>query len=77
MSDTKRVSRSFKNRWHSDKDGKKLSLKAFARKLLAEGDAMAESWFSYKKGLLNQSRKPENVTRANLERQASKSARGK
>ena len=38
-----------KSRWH--KEGKGMSLKQFARKLMASGDEVAEKWFLLKKGL--------------------------
>ncbi len=41
-----------KLRWR--KEGKGLSLKQFARKLVDAGDSMATTWFDMKKGLYNQ-----------------------
>lgn len=38
-----------KNKWR--KEGRGFSLKKFARKLVAEGDALAQEWFDNKKGL--------------------------
>lgn len=43
-----------KDRWH--KEGKGLSLKQFARKLLAAGDKVAEDWFNHKKGYFTNNR---------------------
>lgn len=50
MSETSKrsgVGLQLKTRWH--KEGKGLSLKQFARKLVAEGDTVAKSWFDNKK----------------------------
>lgn len=64
-----------KARWH--KEGKSLSLKQFARKLVAAGDKMAQDWFDHKKGLLNQGRSDSTKARIASEKQASKAARRK
>jgi hypothetical protein len=59
------------------KAGAHLSLKAFARKLKAEGDSLAEDWFSHKLGALNETRSNKNQARVQLERSATKSSRSK
>jgi len=69
------VSVKLKKEWTRTKTD--LSLREFARKLLKEGQAWVEAWFENKKGICNAARKPENVTRANLERNATKMARKK
>jgi len=43
-----------KARWHQEGNG--LSLKQFARKLVATGDQVAMTWFDLKKGFHNTSR---------------------
>jgi hypothetical protein len=72
MSDNKSVGLQLKNRWRNE--GKGVSLKQFARKLLAAGDSTAQEWFDRKKGLLNQDRSDKNKQRVSAEKQASKSA---
>ena len=64
-----------KSRWH--KEGKGLSLKQFARKLVAEGDKTAQDWFEHKKGILNQGRTDAKRSKIAAEKQASKAARRK
>ena len=64
-----------KSRWH--KEGKGLSLKQFARKLVASGDKLAQDWFDSKRGLMNQSRTDKNKQRLLLEKQATKASRRK
>jgi hypothetical protein len=54
-----------------------LSLKQFARKLVASGDPIAKEWFEHKKGSENQARSDKNAARISLERTASKAARRK
>ena len=73
MSDKKSVMKAFKKRWKTE--GKGTSLKRFARFL--KDDPQAQTWFLNKKGACNQERKPENLTKARLEAQATKSARKK
>lgn len=63
-----------KNRWHQ-REGKKVSLKAFARKLAAEGDQVAKDWLAHKAGSLNQKRSEKNVARVALEKAATKLAK--
>lgn len=64
-----------KARWH--KEGKGLSLKQFARKLVAAGDKLAQDWFDHKKGILNQGRTDTKRAKIAAEKQASKAARRK
>lgn len=64
-----------KKRWHSEQTGKRLSLRAFARKLVAEGDQVAKDWFAHKAGSLNQARSEKNVARIQLEKSATKLAK--
>lgn len=75
MSEKLGVSAKLKKRWK--KEGKNLSLRHFARKLLKDGDKMASDWFDFKAGALNESRSEKNVTRINLESQATKAAKRK
>jgi len=65
-----------KKMWKANLVGK-LSLKRYARQLLASGDATAKDWFACKNGAMNDKRSDANKTRASLERQASKAARRK
>lgn len=53
------------------------SLKAFARKLLAAGDATAKAWFDNKHGKTRTRRSEENASKAKLLAQATKAARSK
>lgn len=71
----KSMSKKVKKAWTASKSN--LSLKEFARKLVADGETWVENWFLNKKGACKASRKPENVTRANMERSATKAARTK
>lgn len=64
-----------KARWH--REGKGMSLKQFARKLVASGDKVAQDWFDHKKGSLNQSRTDANKTRVAAEKAATKANRRK
>jgi hypothetical protein len=64
-----------KARWH--KEGRGLSLKQFARKLVAAGDKMAETWFELKRGLYNQERTEKNKNIAFASAQATKNAKRK
>lgn len=64
-----------KARWH--KEGNGLSLKQFARKLVAEGDQVAQTWFEHKQGLLNKGRTESKKTMIALQKQATKNARRK
>lgn len=66
------VGHTLKTRWH--KEGRGFSLKQFARKLLAEGDQLAQDWFDRKRGLSNQDRSDKNKQRIAAEKQASKTA---
>lgn len=61
-----------KNRWR--KEGRGFSLKQFARKLVSEGDSLAQDWFDRKKGLNDQARSASNQQRIAAEKQASKSS---
>jgi hypothetical protein len=54
-----------------------LSLKAFARGLVKQGDKTAEDWMAHKKGSLNTKRTDKSMARIALERMASKAARKK
>ena len=54
-----------------------ISLKAYARKLLKEGDALAKSWFANKLGKNNQKRSEKNATEAKLAGAATKTAKRK
>lgn len=60
-----------KNRWR--KEGRAFSLKQFARKLVSEGDSLAQDWFDWKKGINDQARSAANQQRIAAEKQASKS----
>jgi hypothetical protein len=62
-----------KRRWH--KEGRQGSLKAFARKLVSEGDQVAKDWFDCKKGALNAERSDKNRSRMDQERSATKMSR--
>ncbi|NBW58606.1 hypothetical protein EBR43_12695 [bacterium] len=64
-----------KNRWR--KEGRGFSLKQFARKLIAEGDSLAQEWLDLKKGLADQERSAANKQRVAAEKQASKSSKRK
>jgi hypothetical protein len=64
-----------KARWH--KEGRGLSLKQFARKLVAAGDTVASTWFEMKRGLHNQERTEKNINIARASAQATKNSRGK
>lgn len=64
-----------KARWH--KEGKGLSLKQYARKLVAAGDQVAQDWFEHKKGVLNQGRSDAAKKRIAEQKAASKTARRK
>lgn len=64
-----------KARWH--KEGNGLSLKQFARKLVAEGDGVAQTWFDCKKGLFNKSRTDSKKATISAQKQATKNARRK
>jgi hypothetical protein len=62
-----------KNLWH--KEGQKLSLKAFARKMAAEGNQSAKDWFECKKGALNLERSDKNRARIETEGVATRAAK--
>ena len=64
-----------KQQWHTAKT--RLSLKAFARGLVKQGDQTAVDWFEHKGGSLNEKRNDKNNARVILERMASKAARRK
>lgn len=66
---------SLKNRWR--KEGNGLSLKTFARKLVADGDQIAKDWFECKAGALNQERSDKNKARIETESVATKTAKRK
>jgi hypothetical protein len=61
-----------KARWR--KEGRGMSLKKFARKLVSEGDQLAKDWLEVKSGALNDSRSDKNKQRISAEKQASKQA---
>ena len=65
------VGQTLKNRWR--KEGKGLSLKQFARKLVASGDSVAQEWFDRKHGLMDLDRSDKNKARIMQEKQAAKS----
>jgi len=67
---TATASQAIKALWHEN--GKKLSLKRYARKLLADGNAVAQEWFSNKAGGTNAARSDQNKAKAQLASQASK-----
>ncbi len=48
------VGQQLKARWH--KEGRGLSLKQFARKLVAAGDSVAQTWFDQKRGLYSRTK---------------------
>lgn len=52
-------------------------LKAFARKLMIEGDKDATDWFAAKAGGLNLNRSKEKMKRINEEKLATKNAKSK
>lgn len=64
-----------KARWH--KEGRGLSLKQFARKLVAAGDTVASTWFEMKRGLHNQERTEKNINIAKASALSTKNARRK
>lgn len=68
------AAKTIKKRWHQQ-EGKKVSLKAFARKLADEGDQVAKDWLAHKSGSLNQKRSEKNVARVALEKSATKLAK--
>ena len=75
---TASTSSKLKKLWvEAKKTASHLSLKAFARKLMASGDSLAGDWFAHKKGALNDTRSEKNLVRVQLERAATKSARRK
>lgn len=69
------IGQKLKSRWH--KEGKGLSLKQFARKLVESGDETAKEWFDHKKGLFNKGRSDSKKIRISAEKLASKNARRK
>lgn len=73
MSSNEKASRSLKAR-HT-KEGKGLSLKEFARRLIKAGDPVAKNWLANKKGASNQKKDEKNKIRISAERVASKNAR--
>lgn len=88
MSETKGTAgKLMKRRWHTahfklvNKELEPLpdalSLKAFARQLLKDGDPLAKDWFDCKKGVLNQERSSTNKIRVTAEKLATKTARKK
>ena len=64
-----------KQRWALE--GKGMSLKAFARKLLKAGDELVSDWFAHKEGVLNQDRTAANRQKADEANRASKAAKRK
>lgn len=54
-----------------------ISLKAYARQLLKEGDALAKSWFANKSGKNRDKRTEKNATEAKLAGAATKTAKRK
>lgn len=67
-----------KERWYKEraKVGK-LSLRAFARQLVKDGDTIAKDWFDNKAGLNNQARSAANVQMAKTCASATKLSRKK
>jgi hypothetical protein len=57
--------------------GPPVSLKAFARTLLKEGDPVAKEWFANKRGAKNQKRSDANIKAAMEARTATKAAKRK
>jgi hypothetical protein len=72
---TSTPSLTLKQMWAQSKS--KISLKAFARLQVKEGNELAKTWFSNKSGSLNEKRNDKNVARVMAERQATKSSRSK
>lgn len=70
---TATAGKAIKHLWY--KEGKGLSLKAFARKLVAEDNQTAKDWFEHKEGALNLSRSDKNRARVDVEKAATKSAK--
>jgi hypothetical protein len=64
-----------KQMWAQSKS--KLSLKAFARLQVKEGNEIAKNWFSNKAGSLNAVRNDKNVARVMAERTATKASKRK
>ena len=81
MSDNDRVvgtaspGKAVKNLWH--KEGGGLSLKAFARQLLKEGNQNVKDWFECKKGALDSERSDKNKKRIEEEHMATRAAKRK
>ena len=75
------AAQSLKQRWQTTNAKENLSLKQYARQLLAsndaDGKALASDWFDHKNGSLNETRNDKNKARIALERQATKSSRKK
>jgi hypothetical protein len=61
--------------WHAANSGE--SLKAFARRLVKEGNTIARSWLENKKGKLNAKRNDKNIQRVSAERTATKASKRK
>jgi len=59
------------------KNGSGLSLKEFVRRLVREGNDLAQNWLDNKAGVCNASRSESNKTRVAAERAATKSAKRK
>lgn len=73
---TASTSSKLKKLWvEAKKTAPHLSLKTFARKLLAAGDSLAGDWFAHKSGVLNETRSDKNKARVQLESTATKSSR--
>jgi len=64
-----------KQMWTQSKS--KLSLKAFARLQVKDGNELAKTWFTNKAGSLNQARNDKNVARVMAERSATKASKRK
>jgi hypothetical protein len=69
------TSLTLKKMWADSKS--RLSLKAFARQLVKEGNQLAVDWFAHKAGSLNVSRNDKNVARVMAERVATRAAHRK
>jgi len=54
-----------------------LSLKAFARQLVKDGNTIAQDWFANKRGVKNAARSDKNLQRIAAERQATKASKRK
>lgn len=69
------VSVQMKKAWK--KAGQHEGLREFVKALADAGDEKAKMWFENKAGICNQGRKPENISKATLSAQATRTARMK